>query len=175
MPLTALLYNDKFGVEPVTIGAIISLTGLIGLASSWVAGRFSDRVGRKPVLAVGEGIGRLMGFFLPLVPSVNLTALCHFFRKIGFSIGKPAMDGLKADVAPVDARGEYFGYFNIAYSVGDIAFPVVGTYLYATFLNLRFNLGGLAFPGYALPYFLSSTLGFIGLASVLFLVRSQKR
>jgi len=175
MPLTALLYNDKFGVEPVTIGAIISLTGLIGLASSWVAGRFSDRVGRKPVLAVGEGLGRLMGFFLPLMPSVNLTALCHFFRKTGFSIGKPAMDGLKADVAPVEARGEYFGYFNIAYSVGDIAFPVVGTYLYATFLNSRFNLGGLAFPGYALPYFLSSTLGFIGLASVLFLVRSQKR
>ncbi|MBD3171199.1 MFS transporter [Candidatus Bathyarchaeota archaeon] len=174
MPLTALLYNDKFGVKPLTIGTIISLTGLIGLVSSWVAGRFSDNVGRKPVLAVGEGLGRLMGYLLPLMPSVYLTALCHFFRKTGFSIGKPAMDGIKADVAPVEYRGEYFGYFNIAYSVGDITFPVIGTYLYSTYLDSVYSLGRLSVPGYALPYLLSSTLGFIGLFSVLILITSNK-
>jgi MFS family permease len=175
MPLSALLYNDKFGVEPITIGFIISLTGLVGLASSWIAGRLSDKLGRKPVLAFGEGLGRFMGFLLPLMPSVNLTALCHFFRKTGFSIGKPAMDGFKADVAPPENRGEYFGYFNIAYSIGDITFPVIGTYLYATYLYSRFNLGGLIIPGYAIPYILSSTIGLIGLLSVLILLSSKKR
>jgi DHA1 family multidrug resistance protein-like MFS transporter len=34
MPLSALLYNDKFGVKPLIIGTIISLTGLVGLFSS---------------------------------------------------------------------------------------------------------------------------------------------
>ena len=174
MPLTALLYNDKFGIEPLTIGAIISLTGLIGLVSSWGAGRFSDNVGRKPVLVFGEGLGRLMGFLLPLMPSVNLTALCHFFRKTGFSIGKPAMDGIKADIAPVDARGEFFGYFNIAYSAGDIAFPVIGTWLYAALLDTRYNIGGLVLPGYAVPYILSSIIGTLGLLSVLLLVHIEK-
>ena len=174
MPLTALLYSDKFGVEPLTIGAIISATGLIGLAASWLAGRVSDSLGRKPVLALGEGIGRLMGFILPLMPSVNLTALCHFFRKTGFSVSRPAMDALKADVAPPEHRGEYFGYYQTAYSIGDIIFPVVGTYLYATLLTLRFSIGGLIIPGYAVPYLLSSSLGLTGLLVALVFVGSQK-
>ena len=174
MPLTALLYSDKFGVEPLTIGAIISLTGLIGLASSWAAGRFSDRMGRKPVLTLGEGLGRLMGFILPLMPTVNLTALCHFFRKTGFSIGRPAMDALKADVAPSGHRGEYFGYYQTAYRVGDITFPVIGTYLYARYFESVFNVAGIRLPGYALPYIISSTLGLLGLLSVLVFVEDGK-
>jgi DHA1 family multidrug resistance protein-like MFS transporter len=173
MPLTALLYNDKFGVKPLAIGAIISSTGLIGLFSSWMAGRFSDRRGRKPVLAFGEGLGRLMGFLLPLMPSVTITALCHFFRKTGFSVGRPAMDAVKADVAPLEHRGEYFGYYNIAFRVGDITFPVMGTYLYATYLESNFNIAGLPLPGYSLPYLLSSTLGLVGLISVLILVKTK--
>lgn len=175
MPLSALLYNDKFGVEPVTIGIIISLTGLVGLVSSWIAGKYSDRAGRKPVLAFGEGLGRLMGFLLPLMPSVNLTALCHFFRKTGFSIGKPAMDGLKADITPEKTRGEFFGYYQIAYMIGDITFPVIGTYLYSTYFQSRFNVAGLVLPGYSLPYFLSSTLGLVGLVSVLIFVKPTKK
>jgi DHA1 family multidrug resistance protein-like MFS transporter len=172
MPLTALLYSDKFGVEPLTIGAIISATGLVGLMASWIAGRISDRLGRKPVLTVGEGVGRLMGFLLPLMPSVNLTALCHFFRKTGFSISRPAMDALKADVAPPENRGEYFGYYQTAYRVGDIAFPIIGTYLYAIYFSTRFNVACLSIPGFAIPYVLSSSLGLIGLLSVLVFVKS---
>ena len=175
MPLSALLYSDKFGVEPVTIGIIISLTGLVGLVSSWIAGKFSDKAGRKPVLTIGEGLGRLMGFLLPLMPSVNLTALCHFFRKTGFSIGKPAMEGLKADITPYETRGEFFGYYQIAYLIGDITFPVIGTYLYSKYFQSRFNFAGLIFPGYSLPYFLSSTIGLVGLISVLIFVKPTKK
>ena len=173
MPLTALLYSDKFGVEPLTIGAIISATGLLGLAASWLSGRVSDRKGRKPVLAFGEGMGRLMGFILPLMPSANATALCHLFRKTGFSIGRPAMDALKADVAPPENRGEYFGYYQTAYRIGDITFPLIGTYLYATYFSSVFNVAGLSIPGYAVPYIISSTLGLMGLLSVLLFVKTK--
>jgi MFS family permease len=175
MPLSALLYNDKFGVKPLIIGTIISLTGLVGLVTSWIAGKISDKAGKKPVIAFGEGLGRLMGVLLPLMPSVYLTALCHFFRKTGFSIGRPAIDAIKADVAPATHRGEYFGYYQIAFRVGDITFPVIGTYLYAKYLISQFNIGGLVLPGYSLPYILSSALGFIGLLSVLLLVKTRKK
>ena len=174
MPLTALLYSDKFGVEPLTIGAIISATGLLGLAASWLSGRVSDRMGRKPVLTLGEGLGRLMGFILPLMPTANATALCHLFRKTGFSIGRPAMDALKADVAPPGHRGEYFGYYQTAYRIGDITFPVIGTYIYATYFSSVIQVGGFSLPGYALPYIISSTLGLMGLLSVLVFVKTKR-
>jgi MFS family permease len=172
MPLAALLYNDKFGVEPIAIGAIISVTGLVGLGVSWFAGRTSDRLGRKPVLAVGEGVGRFMGFLLPLMPTINLTAVCHMFRKTGFSISRPATDALKADVAPPEHKGEYFGFYQTAYRVGDVTFPVIGTYLYATYMAETFNLVGLSLPGYSIPYLLSSSLGLVGLLATLVFVKS---
>jgi MFS family permease len=174
MPLAALLYNDKFGAEPIIIGAIISTTGLIGLGASWFAGRASDRLGRKPVLALGEGVGRLMGVLLPLMPTINLTAFCHMLRKTGFSISRPATDALKADVAPPEHRGEYFGFYQTAYRIGDITFPVIGTYLYATCIAETFNLAGFFISGYAIPYFLSSALGLVGLLATLILVKSKK-
>ena len=171
MTLSALLYSDKFGVEHLTIGVILSATGLIGFGASWVAGRISDYLGRKPVLALGESIGRVMGFLLPLMPSLNMTALCHLFRKAGFSISRPAADALKADVAPPEHRGEYFGFYQTAYRVGDITFPVIGTYLYATYMAETFNLTGFSIPGYAIPYILSSSLGLIGLITLLIFVK----
>ena len=160
-------------MDPFTIGAILSATVLIGFGASWVAGRISDYLGRKPVLALGEGIGRVMGFLLPLMPSFNMTALCHLLRKAGFSISRPATDALKANVAPPKHRGEYFGFYQTAYMVGDITFPVIGTYLYATYVAENFNLAGFSIPGYATPYFLSSLLGLIGLITVLIFVKPQ--
>jgi sugar phosphate permease len=116
-----------------------------------------------------------MGFLLPLMPTVYLTALCHFFRKTGFSVGRPAMDAIKADVAPSSHRGEYFGYYQVAFRVGDITFPMIGTYLYATYFDSRFSIGRLVLPGYSLPYILSSTLGIIGLITVLILVKPKNK
>lgn len=173
MTLSALLYSDKFGVPPFIIGAILSATGLIGFGASWIAGRISDQFGRKPILAIGESMGRVMGFLLPLMPSVNLTALCHLFRKAGFSISRPVTDALKADVAPSEHRGEYFGLYQTAYLLGDVVFPIIGTYLYATYVTETFNIVGFSIPGYAAPYFLSSFLGLLGLTTVLLFVKTQ--
>jgi MFS family permease len=173
MTLSSLLYSDKFGVTPFTIGAILSVTGLVGFGASWVAGRISDHLGRKPVLALGECIGRILGVLLPLMPSANLTGLCHLFRKAGFSISRPATDALKADVAPSEYRGEFFGFYQTAYLLGDVVFPILGTYLYATYVAESFNVAGFLIPGYATPYFLSSFLGLLGLTAVLLFVKPQ--
>jgi MFS family permease len=84
------------------------------------------------------------------------------------------MDAIKANIAPDTHRGEYYGYYQIAFRVGDIIFPVIGTYLYATYLNSLFNIGGFFLPGYSLPYLLSSFLGLIGLISVMLMVNPRR-
>jgi len=54
MPISVLFYNDKFGIDPLQIGTIISISGFVGLFASWLAGRVSDRAGRKPIIAAGN-------------------------------------------------------------------------------------------------------------------------
>jgi len=74
MPIMVLFYNDKFGIEPVEIGLILSISGFIGLLASWVAGRLSDRAGRKPLIGLGSFLSRALDFALPLTGNVTEAA-----------------------------------------------------------------------------------------------------
>ncbi|NIR13424.1 MAG: MFS transporter, partial [Desulfobacterales bacterium] len=56
IPIMVLFYTDKFNTDPITIGTIISVSGFIGLLASWIAGRVSDRIGRKPLIGAGSYI-----------------------------------------------------------------------------------------------------------------------
>ncbi|MCW4036827.1 MAG: MFS transporter, partial [Candidatus Bathyarchaeota archaeon] len=69
MPIMVLFYTDKFGTSSVGIGAIISVSGFVGLMASYVAGRLSDMFGRRPLIAIGNYSSRILGFLLPLAPS----------------------------------------------------------------------------------------------------------
>jgi DHA1 family multidrug resistance protein-like MFS transporter len=42
IPITVLFFTDKFGTDPVGIGALLSISGFVGLLASWIAGRISD-------------------------------------------------------------------------------------------------------------------------------------
>ena len=84
MPIMALFYNDKFGIEPVEIGLILSFSGFVGLFAGWVAGRFSDRIGRRPLIATGSLLSRLSGIALPLTGDIAQAATVLSVRSLGF-------------------------------------------------------------------------------------------
>ena len=56
--------------------------------------------------------------------------------------------------------------------VKDTSQPVL-LYLYATCFSSRFNVASFSIPGYAIPYILSSSLGLMGLLSVLVFVSAR--
>lgn len=62
----ALFYNNKFGIEPVEIGLILSIGGFVSLLASYLAGRLSDVKGRKPLNAIGSSLLTVSVFMLPL-------------------------------------------------------------------------------------------------------------
>ncbi len=159
MPIMALFYNDKFGIEPVEIGIILSVSGFVGLMASWVAGRLSDWAGRKPLIGVGSLLSRLCGFALPLTRNVTQAAIILSTRSLGFNINMPAMRALRADITPAEARGRYFGLFSTAFRAGDVIGPIIGTYLYDAYRFKNFDLGGFTFPGYGIPFFINAILG----------------
>lgn len=167
----ALFYNDKFGIEPLEIGLILSISGFIGFLASWAAGRLSDRIGRKPLIAIGSFLSRICGFALPLTGDVTQAAGVLSARSLGFNINMPAMRALKADLTPPEARGKFFGIFRAAFRAGDIIGPLIGTYLYDMFRFKNFELGGLVLHGYGLPFFVNSILGIATTTMLLSLVK----
>jgi DHA1 family multidrug resistance protein-like MFS transporter len=159
VPIMALFYVDKFGIEPLEIGMILSFSGFIGLCASWLAGRVSDRIGRKPLIVSGSLFSRLFSFLLPLTGDVPQASVALSLRSLGFNISMPALRALRADLTPPAVRGHFFGLFMTAFTAGDIIGPLISTYLYDMFRTEVFAIGGLMFPGYGIPFFVQAILG----------------
>lgn len=173
MPISVLFYNDKFGIEPVEIGLIFSVTGFVGLFASWFAGRLSDKIGRKPIIGLGGIAARLSSMILPLTLDINQAAIVMALRSLSFNVFMPAMRGLRADIVPEKSRGKIFGMFGTAFTAGDIIGPILGTWLYSLYRFETLNIWGFPFPGYGISFLVYSILGLISVMLILAFVEQR--
>jgi MFS family permease len=171
IPIMVLFYMDRFGMDPVAIGTIISVSGFIGLLASYVAGRFSDRVGRKPLIGVGNYVSRLAGLLLPFTRSIAEAGVVVSVRSLGFNVSMPAFRALRADLVPPEVRGRMFGLFGTAFTAGSVIGPILGTWVYDTYRFTTFHVGGLAVPGYGIPFIINSALGLLTTTMIMVLIR----
>jgi len=170
MPISVLFYNDKFGIEPIEIGFITTVAGLIGISVSWLAGRASDRIGRKPLIALGGISARICTIILPVTSDVNQAAALMSLRGVGFNLFMPANRALRADIVPEEARGRMFGTFMTAFTAGDIVGPIIGTWLYSLYRFETLSILGFPFPGYGVSFLIYSILGIISVILLVALV-----
>jgi len=171
IPIMVLFYMDRFGMDPVAIGAIISVTGFIGLLASYVAGRFSDRIGRKPLIGFGNYVSRLAGLLLPFTRNVTEAGIVVSVRSLGFNVSMPAFRALRADLVPPEVRGRMFGLFGTAFTAGSVIGPILGTWIYDTYRFTTFNVMGLAVPGYGIPFIINSVLGLLTTTMIMLLIK----
>jgi len=171
IPIMVLFYTDRFGMSPVGIGAIISVSGFIGLLASYVAGRFSDRVGRKPLIGFGNYVSRLAGLVLPFTRSITEAGIVVSVRSLGFNVSMPAFRALRADLVPPEVRGRLFGLFGTAFTAGSVIGPIIGTWIYSTYRLTTFNVMGLAVPGYGVPFIINSVLGLLTTTMIMLLIK----
>ena len=175
IPITVLFFTDKFGTDPMGIGALISISGFVGLLASWIAGRVSDQIGRKPLIAVGSYAARVFGFFIPLAPSITLAGAVMSLRSLGFNIMMPAFRALRADLVPPHVRGRVFGLFGTAFTAGSVVGPIISTWIYSTYRLSTFGFLGFQLPGYGIPFFINAIIGVIATTGVMLLIKEPER
>ncbi len=175
IPITVLFFTDKFGTDPIGIGALLSISGFIGLFASWIAGRISDQIGRKPLIALGSYAARAFGFFIPIAPTITLAGVIMSLRSLGFNIMMPAFRALRADLVPPGVRGRVFGLFGTAFTAGSVVGPIISTWIYSTYRTTIFNFLGLQLPGYGIPFFINSILGILATTGVLIFIQEPSR
>jgi MFS family permease len=142
----------KSGLEPVliqfvqkTVTESAALIALAYLPSALVfaflqsrLGKLSDRVGRRPPVAVGLFIS---GLSSAIVPSLTLLMtwigqfvllpLSAFWtaEAVGFSAATPAEQALVADLSDANTRGRSFGVYTTALSIGQVIGPTLVGFL----------------------------------------------
>jgi MFS family permease len=98
---------------------------LVKATVSMIGGSWSDRIGRRTVIAIGWLVYAVVyaGFAL----STTLTALLGWFMLYGFYFGfaEGTEKALVADLAPADRRGFAFGVYNAVTGLGALTASIV--------------------------------------------------
>lgn len=127
-----LKLTDAAG-SPNYVPLLWAALNLVKAAVSLFGGAWSDRIGRRRVIALGWLVYAIVyaGFAL----SVSLAALVAWFMVYGFYFGfaEGTEKALVADLAPTEARGLAFGIYTAVQGVGALAASVLFGVLWNAF------------------------------------------
>jgi DHA1 family multidrug resistance protein-like MFS transporter len=177
-PVGVLFLGEVFGAIPFQRGAILSVSGFVGILCNLFAGKLADIWGRKPVIAIGSISSRLASLVLPFTSNLWQATGVMAFRSLGINVSMPADRALRTDLVPAKIRGKLFGRFTAFFDVGMIAGVLLGPWLFYTFQLEEFRIGwlrGLTVRGVGLPFFVSGIMGLLALALLLVFVKEPKR
>jgi len=139
-PLVLVFLQDRFTMD-LRYLAMAYIPA--GLAYSFLPpgfGRLSDRFDRPRMIAVGLTSAAVVSLLIPIAPGILWLAVLWVLEAAGFSLASPAQEALVADLTGSQVRGQGYGFYTFASSMGATLGPLLGGWLY--------DAAGHAFPFY---------------------------
>lgn len=118
-------YAESFGASAFTIGLLGTSFSLMQFLFAPIWGRWSDRVGRKPIILVGLMGSCLSYLVLALAGSLSIVFLARIIGGVaGANI--PTAQAYIADVTTEENRAKGMGMVGAAFGLGFIFGPAIG-------------------------------------------------
>jgi multidrug resistance protein len=146
-------YAESFGASAFTIGLLGTVFSLMQFIVAPLCGRWSDRIGRRPIIVGGLLVSCLAYVALALADSL---ALIFVARIIGGIAGGnvPAAQAYIADVTTAENRAKGMALVGAAFGLGFIFGPAIG--------------GVLARFGHDVPMWFAAALCFANFTAAVF-------
>jgi DHA1 family tetracycline resistance protein-like MFS transporter len=150
-------YAEKFGASPAVVGLLVSTYALCQLIAGPILGRWSDHMGRRPLLLVSQ-LGTFIGFLI--LAYANALWLIFLSRVIdGLTAGNLSLaQAYISDVTKPEDRAKSFALIGIAFGMGFLIGPGIS--------------GFLAQYSYQYPIFAAAALSATSILSTYFLLPS---
>jgi DHA1 family multidrug resistance protein-like MFS transporter len=138
------LYAENLGATGIWIGVIFAGFSIARTITTPIAGRLSDRRGRKILLSIGLLISAIisLGYMVESLWGLTLVRLLH-----GAAAGmiQPVAQAYIGDISPKGEEGKWMGYFYAAFFAGFGCGPLMGGLLTDHFgMHVSFfAMGGL--------------------------------
>ncbi|MGO8969089.1 MAG: MFS transporter [Myxococcaceae bacterium] len=152
-------YAQRLGASPTEVGLLISVFALCSLFSGPLLGRWSDRIGRKPLLLLSQ-VGTLAGFLI--LGSAQVLWVAFLGRIIdGLTAGNLSLaQAYIADVTEPKNRARAFALIGIAFGFGFLVGPAMS--------------GFLSTYGYHVPFLVAGGLSLTSILATAFLLPGGK-
>ncbi len=119
------LYGDKYQPSPAVFGLLMAAYSLMQFIFAPILGRFSDAVGRRPILILSLA-GTVMGYFLfAMQDSLWLLFVARAVNGIA-GANVATAQAVIADVTKPEERAKGMGLIGAAFGLGFILGPAIG-------------------------------------------------
>ncbi|MBW2482561.1 MAG: MFS transporter [Deltaproteobacteria bacterium] len=145
------VYAVHLGAGGLQVGIIIASFNLARTLFNPLAGRLSDRWGRKPFIAAGLLLYALVSVLYVMANRVEALMLVRFLHGFTSVLVGPVAMALAADIAPPHRLGRYMGTLNMAVMLGLGVGPMLGGII-RDFFGMAaafYAMGGLALLTFA--------------------------
>jgi MFS family permease len=125
VPLLPLLVTGVLAAPPVVVGAIEGIAEVTAGLTRYLSGRWSDRRGRRPFIAVGYALGALGKVVVAAAPGWGVVLAGRVVDRLGKGVRAAPRDALIAAVTPGAAIGRAFGFHRAGDTLGAVLGPLL--------------------------------------------------
>jgi DHA1 family multidrug resistance protein-like MFS transporter len=139
------IYAESLGATGVWIGVIFAGYAISRTILLPFAGRFSDRRGRKQVIAIGLFSFALTSFAYAFANSVATLLVIRLLQGVAACLVQPISQAYIGDIAPEGEEGKWMGFFNATFLIGWGCGPLIGGVMaeYMGIASAFYAMGGL--------------------------------
>lgn len=124
-PLLPLLLTGVIGAAPLALGVIEGCAEAAAGFSKLYAGKFSDRMGRKPFVVSGYTLAGIGKVFVVLATTWPMVLTGRITDRIGKGMRSSPRDALINDSVPREDLGKAFGFHRAGDNFGAVIGPAL--------------------------------------------------
>lgn len=160
IPVMPTIMNE-LGISGQVVGYLVATFAFVQLVASPIAGRWTDRFGRKLMIVLGLFVFSISQFLFGIGQRVEILFASRIFGGLSAAFIMPAINAYIADVTDLKFRPKAFGYMAAAINTGFIIGPGIG--------------GFIAVFGHRVPFFVACAVSLIATFLSIVLLREPER
>ena len=146
-PLLPVLLTGVLAAPPVVLGVIEGVADATAGVTRYIAGRWSDRRGRKPFIGAGYGLAAVGKVLVALAGVWPVVLVGRVVDRFGKGVRSTPRDALIAASTAPQYRGRAFGFHRTGDTLGAVIGPLIGLWaLSAMHDNIRHALWWAVVP-----------------------------
>ena len=128
----AFWFNQRYGVDPALLGAILAGANILAGFSALAAGRLAARFGLVNTMVFTHLPSNVLLALVPFMPTLQLAVIVLFARFAISQMDVPTRQSYTMAIVASDERSAAAGVTGIARSLGVAAAPLIAGPLFAT-------------------------------------------
>ena len=149
-PFMVIFLGDELGLSLTIITTLTTISAVMNLLSSFIAGSIADKIGRKWTMVISLSVTGLSLALMTQAHTYGQFALLMAFRGAFRPLYRVGSDAMVADLIPPQQRDDAYALTRLSKNVGVALGPAMGGLMIATSYKITFWVAAVTSVFFAL-------------------------